>query len=283
MVFDVDLNKIQKLSLDTLKEVQDIFLSLGIQPWIDQGTVLGAIRDGDFIPWDDDIDVSVWKRDSDKHPELWSIFRQAGFHVFFFRTIGSVKLIKKHPTFGWRSVDIHRYAEVGDNAYIHFGTTRIPALVKACFRVVNFIDMILEFKRGPDINYKLVQPHLHKITNRVGQVDIPLRASGNSALLNGVLKLLAVITPQIVLFYIKHFVSQIRIIFGCRPLYVESPKWYFERLADFNFLGLPVKVPSPVEEYLRFKFGPDWRKPRRDWNFSLEDGGVVRGMASPER
>ena len=55
---DYGLADIHRASLGILKEIDRICRKYGIQYMIDSGTLLGAVRHGGFIPWDDDADVA---------------------------------------------------------------------------------------------------------------------------------------------------------------------------------------------------------------------------------
>ena len=57
------LRKAQLRMLEILVEVDRICKHHDITYWLDGGTCLGAIRHGGFIPWDDDLDISVLRKD----------------------------------------------------------------------------------------------------------------------------------------------------------------------------------------------------------------------------
>lgn len=63
---DNDLRKLQLLELRILKEIDRVCRELGITYFLDSGSVLGALRHGGFIPWDDDIDLGMPRADYDR-------------------------------------------------------------------------------------------------------------------------------------------------------------------------------------------------------------------------
>lgn len=62
----MNLTQIQSVSLEVLKYVSDICEKLGLRYFLAYGTLIGAVRHHDFIPWDDDIDIHMPRNDYEK-------------------------------------------------------------------------------------------------------------------------------------------------------------------------------------------------------------------------
>jgi lipopolysaccharide cholinephosphotransferase len=65
-----DLRSVQLVQLAILKEFDRICKKHKLTYWLDAGTLLGAVRHGGFIPWDDDLDVGMPSADYKKFLEI---------------------------------------------------------------------------------------------------------------------------------------------------------------------------------------------------------------------
>ncbi len=63
---DADLRIMQQCDVALLNVLDKIFKKHNLTYWLDFGTLLGAYRHHGFIPWDDDMDISMPREDYDK-------------------------------------------------------------------------------------------------------------------------------------------------------------------------------------------------------------------------
>jgi lipopolysaccharide cholinephosphotransferase len=85
-----EIREIQLLILDT---VQEFCKRNDIEYYLTSGTLLGAIRHGGYIPWDDDIDIAMFRDEYDRFVEsfnefnpdfqVYSIDKKEGYNYFF--------------------------------------------------------------------------------------------------------------------------------------------------------------------------------------------------------
>ena len=65
-----DLRMVQLSLLDILVEFDRVCKTNDVNYWLDSGTLLGAVRHGGFIPWDDDLDVCMLREDYLKYRKV---------------------------------------------------------------------------------------------------------------------------------------------------------------------------------------------------------------------
>ncbi len=66
-----ELKKIQLFTLELLRFIDNVCNKYDIDYWITGGTLLGAVRHGGFIPWDDDVDITFMRKDYEKFIDVF--------------------------------------------------------------------------------------------------------------------------------------------------------------------------------------------------------------------
>lgn len=67
------MRALQKKELEILKYFKEICLKNKLKFFLAGGTCIGAIRDGGFVTWDDDVDVFMLREDYEKLYKNWSV------------------------------------------------------------------------------------------------------------------------------------------------------------------------------------------------------------------
>ena len=102
------LRRAQEIMLEILLVVHEICERHDIGYWLDSGTLLGAVRHGGFIPWDDDLDICMKIEDywrfleiaQDELPEgmfLQTRGRDRGYKRYFAKVRSNKGRITEYP------------------------------------------------------------------------------------------------------------------------------------------------------------------------------------------
>ena len=76
-----NLSNLQRQDLEILKWFHDICEENSLQYYLVAGSMLGAVRHKGFIPWDDDIDVAMPRKDYDRFLDLVKNIKNDKYYV----------------------------------------------------------------------------------------------------------------------------------------------------------------------------------------------------------
>lgn len=98
------LQNIWKIEQEILDVIHNICIKNNLKYSLAYGTLIGAVRHGGFIPWDDDIDIMMPREDYEKLIAIWDIEAPEGYILQNGRTDvdftqNFTKIRKDHTTF----------------------------------------------------------------------------------------------------------------------------------------------------------------------------------------
>lgn len=226
----------------TLFHVAGILERLGLSWWLDQGTLLGLVRDGALLPWDSDIDLGVWSSDIERtRPVLVREMRRE-YNV----TVRDEKIKAEPRDSEGLSIDLQIYRIEGEQAW-----TTLPVRRRRNF--------LLRKLRKP-LSRRL-DAIKDRVNNRLAHRRVPDEDRE---------------APFDWLERLDHRISVLRTWIKTEPVLLSVDARYYLEREWIDVQGRRLPVPGRTEEYLAMKYGEDWRIPRRDWKYWRDDGAVQR-------
>src|SRR3989344_8904592 len=140
----------ERIMINNLKELKDIFDRNNVTFWLDWGTLLGAVREHKLIPWDWDIDLGILNGEYDKIISISDQIKKAGFLMnevsipiadseFIYRRFGFYK--SGYP------IDLGEYYPKDKDFFSLMGPGKFKGglLSKICMKILWLTGLILEF------------------------------------------------------------------------------------------------------------------------------------------
>ena len=241
----------EKEAIIALKNVKEMLDSHDIEFWLDTGTLLGAVRNDRFIPWDDDIDLRIWKKDLKR---VVQILEKQKMKYYLVQDVFDPPRPTVKIYYSDFIIDLSAY-ELSDHLAI-FSYRKPKKFIKNSFIIWNLKNLIC-----------LVQSksNAHIIRTNIPFFMVNLFSELISSFPFKIRKnILTFLTKIITMMHTKVSLS--------------IPVKYFKKLSKIEFYGMEFKIPSPVEEYLEYRYGVDWMTPERDYVFYEDDQAIVEEM-----
>jgi lipopolysaccharide cholinephosphotransferase len=244
------LRGVQMTQLELLCEVRRICGKHGIRYNIIAGTLLGAVRHGGFIPWDDDADVALFRDEYEKFKSVCETELDHNKYYFQDHTVTE--------GYRWGYGKLRRRG----TEFLRSGQEHMP------YEQGIFID-VFPLDGVPDGKARRVLHNFHCFLIRKTLWAAVGGKTERNLLLRGIYRLLSEIPAPIVF---RHYLKFMRRQNGkpsrwVRILTFPAPnkqhgylrRWYAES-AEYVFEGEKFTGIQNYDEYLTFKFG-DWRTP----------------------
>lgn len=232
----------EKNAISVLKEVNLVFKKHKVVYWLDSGTLLGAVRDKKFIPWDNDIDLGIWADDLlmiKKNKVLFKDFSKRRFQIYLLED----KLILEKKGI---LVNISIFQLKGKKAFREMVITKgKPGLpFKALWWVlsVKYYNKTRSFGAGTFIK--------HFLLFFASVFSLKTKSRWTNSL------------------------SKIAHYFYCKEVVWSNPAHFFRKLSYVNFYGEKFYAPAELDKYLVFRYGSDWHIVKKSWATWKSDGAV---------
>ena len=135
---------------EMLSEAKQILDQLGVVFFLRQGTCLGAVRDHDFIPWDDDLDlgsvIGLHGQTEESIDGVAAAFRDQGYFVQIQNTSHYINLamVKSSVRIDWACFRII------EGGIFHYPGIRLPIRLFTQLKEIDFIEEKFLVPNPPD-------------------------------------------------------------------------------------------------------------------------------------
>ena len=243
MTVEMRLTQIKQVCMGLLDVFANVCAKHNLKWWVDGGTLLGTVRDGHIIPWDDDVDVTMPREDYNKLLVIAQHKPDMFGDRYFFQTANTdscfevhAKLRDKYTT----ALTEREYMGSHNKGMFLdiFPLDNAPELLQVREDVAGFVKTIAKHT-GQDI--AMTKFEYFDILNDV-LTDIHRRHKSSE------------------------YIANMAFWRYDRDLIILKKSWY-EKTATMQFEDMTVPVPYMTEQVLSTWYGRSWETPQQLNNY----------------
>lgn len=230
------MNKKEIIWLKALNNIRKQLEEKNCKYFLDTGTLLGAIRDHSFIPWDNDIDLAVVDCDN-RHDIIRSICQymyEAGYNVT--ATIDEIDIFDNT---GLLDLGVKFYHLDDDYYWAVLGKVEGSGV---CHSLYMSLSRSIIFKKGYSVYFV-------------------------KSIISYLLNVISYITPSFVVnFLLRKSAVKSNVI--------KIPRSLLSDFINYIFYETEFKVPKNKEDYLSWRYGETWMKPNPHYDYTTDDKAI---------
>ncbi len=245
--------------LEVLKEVDRICIKHNIPYQAEWGTLLGAVRHGGFIPWDDDLDISMARPDYERFLKIAPRELPEGFSVYNYRNHDNFRQFISRVTSAERiSFDkehLKRFAGFpfmsGLDVFVLDYVNKDDELEEERINEANFVLSFADCLYSGSLSNSEIKDHFKTIKEKYG-VEIESGASDWE-----IQKTLFALTDKIISRFSK---EESKGLIQIAPLGLKCPGRCipfekYEKTIRRPFESVTVPIPVFFDDMLKFRYG----------------------------
>lgn len=237
MEIDKKNEDLDKLLFETI----GIFEKYNFEWWFECGTLLGMLRESNYLEWENDIDLGCWNSSLNllNNPNFIKDFNNAGIRM----------VLQDCTATFWK----------GEDVYLDINFYRVDE------------DFLIMDRWLPNSFFGKLAKLFHRVASSPTYYDYSWSFKKKSMVIN-LSKFICYFVPTISIIKILDIILP-----KCQDYSPwRVPKIFFEgEFKEKLFRNMTVFIPPDSEGYLSYRYGNNWRVPNRKWDTETQDATIV--------
>jgi len=241
------MNKYHDQLDSLLKDTLSVSKSINLKIWLESGTLLGCIRDKDYIPWDEDIDFGSWS--SSLNNEKYKKFKEKMIKKKYIITkIGNLITIRKPSFICYADINFFTKRDNMAVCRLFFPTTKIGRLFGRLVFLFTSKNIFKSLQFHESLIHKIVYIFIYYIF----KFFIPFKSQKK------------------ILNYLKKLKKKNSLDHS-----MKVPIKLLDKTRNIKFRNFTVPVPYRSSNLLKFRYGSDWKVSKPNWSPYIDDKTFV--------